>query len=77
MTEQSALLQLAEAMGKQPAPIYAQVKRAIIQKISDGTWKPNQKIPSEHELVNSLGVSRMTINRALRELACEGFLVRM
>lgn len=77
MTEQTALLQLAAAMGKQPAPIYAQVKQGIIQQISEGIWKPNQKIPSEHELVNSLGVSRMTINRALRELASEGFLVRM
>lgn len=33
-------------------------------------------IPSENQLVNELGMSRMTINRALRELTSEGYLER-
>ncbi|QCR38846.1 histidine utilization repressor [Nissabacter sp. SGAir0207] len=77
MTEQTAISQLAAAMGEQPAPIYVRVKQAIISQIKQGTWKPNQRIPSESELVANLGVSRMTINRALRELTKEGFLMRM
>ena len=60
-----------------PAPLYARVKQAITQKIRSGAWLPNSKLPSESELLSLLGVSRMTINRALRELTIEGLLVRM
>ncbi|WOD08248.1 GntR family transcriptional regulator [Marinomonas sp. GJ51-6] len=57
-------------------PIYAKLKQAISLKISSGEWKANQRVPSEAEIVNALGMSRMTVNRALRELTAEGFLVR-
>jgi GntR family histidine utilization transcriptional repressor len=72
-----ALSELAAAMSDTPAPIYQRVKQAIIGQIRSGAWKPHQRIPSESELVNEIGVSRMTINRALRELTSEGFLIRM
>lgn len=72
-----ALSELAAAMSDTPAPIYQRVKQAIISQIRSGAWKPHQRIPSESELVNEIGVSRMTINRALRELTSEGFLIRM
>ncbi len=77
MVEQTAITQLAAAMSDQPAPIYQRVKQAIISQINEGVWKANQRVPSESELVNKLGVSRMTINRALRELTSEGYLIRM
>ncbi|BFO03741.1 MULTISPECIES: histidine utilization repressor [Pseudomonas] len=60
-----------------PAPLYARVKDIILQQIRTGVWGPNFKLPSESELFNQLGVSRMTINRALRELTIEGVLVRL
>nr|WP_262925176.1 histidine utilization repressor [Pseudomonas guariconensis] len=60
-----------------PAPLYARVKEIILQQIRTGVWGPNFKLPSESELFNQLGVSRMTINRALRELTIEGVLVRL
>lgn len=60
-----------------PAPIYLRIKQLIQKKIYDGSWKVNDKIPSESELVKQLGCSRMTINRALRELTAEGLLVRV
>jgi GntR family histidine utilization transcriptional repressor len=53
------------------------IKQIIVQKIRSGAWLPNSKLPSESELLSLLGVSRMTINRALRELTIEGLLVRM
>ena len=77
MTEQTALAQLAAAMGDEPAPLYQRVKQAIISQIRAGEWKARQRVPSESELVSELGVSRMTINRALRELTAEGYLLRM
>jgi GntR family histidine utilization transcriptional repressor len=68
---------LADQLGESPAPLYARVKQMIAQQIQAGTWPPHYRVPSESELVNQLGFSRMTINRALRELTAEGLLVRM
>ncbi len=60
-----------------PAPFYEKVKQAISEKIAAGVWRPHDRIPSEAELVAQFGFSRMTINRALRELTDEGVLVRL
>ncbi|TPE53360.1 histidine utilization repressor [Maribrevibacterium harenarium] len=59
-----------------PAPIYARLKQAIAHKVASGQWQPNQRVPSEAEWVKALNVSRMTVNRALRELTAEGVLTR-
>lgn len=57
-------------------PLYETVKQHILDHIRDGHWQPGDKIPSENELVRDLSVSRMTANRALRELSDEGFVLR-
>ena len=59
------------------APLYAGVKQMILDRIHSGEWPPKYRVPSENELVVELGVSKMTANRALRELASEGELVRI
>ncbi|MDQ0559744.1 GntR family histidine utilization transcriptional repressor [Rhizobium mesoamericanum] len=59
------------------APLYAGVKQMILDRIHSGEWPPKHRVPSENELVSELGVSKMTANRALRELASEGELVRI
>jgi GntR family histidine utilization transcriptional repressor len=59
------------------APLYAGVKQMIRNRIRSGEWPPKHRVPSENELVVELGVSKMTANRALRELANEGDLVRI
>src|SRR5207244_10847018 len=44
--------------------------RADIEKrILTGEWPPGHRIPFEHELVARYGCSRMTVNKALSELA--------
>jgi GntR family histidine utilization transcriptional repressor len=58
-------------------PLYLGVKQMILTRISGGDWLPGQRVPSENELVAELGLSRMTINRALRELANDGVLHRV
>ena len=68
---------LAGQLGDAPAPLYAQVKQMIVQQIHSGAWPAHHRVTSESELVEALGFSRMTINRALRELTSEGLLVRM
>ncbi|PHM46157.1 GntR family transcriptional regulator [Xenorhabdus mauleonii] len=67
---------LPETVAK-PAPLYAKLKQAIIEKIYTGEWKPHDRVPSEAELVKQFHCSRMTANRALRELTAEGFLFRL
>ncbi|MFT6558607.1 histidine utilization repressor [Sneathiella sp.] len=57
-------------------PLYKQIKRLIVSRIDSGQWKPGDKIPTEHRLVKELDASRMTVNRALRELTQENILVR-
>lgn len=59
------------------APLYAWVKQRISDAIASGKWAPGDRVPSESELVHETGVSRMTVNRALRELTAEGLLVRV
>jgi GntR family histidine utilization transcriptional repressor len=58
-------------------PLYAKVKDHIRENIRSGAWTPGRRVPSENELVESFGISRMTANRALRELTAEGFLNRV
>ncbi len=58
-------------------PLYEGLKKLIRTRIDSGEWPPRFRVPSENELVAETGVSRMTANRALRELAQEGFLVRV
>jgi GntR family histidine utilization transcriptional repressor len=58
-------------------PLYLQVKRHILDNIGSGKWGTSTRVPSENDIVKSFGVSRMTANRALRELSDEGVLVRV
>ncbi len=58
-------------------PLYLQVKRHILDNIGSGKWATSSRVPSENDIVKTFGVSRMTANRALRELRDEGVLVRI
>jgi GntR family transcriptional regulator, histidine utilization repressor len=58
-------------------PLYLKVKRHILENIGSGKWATSARVPSENEIVKSFGVSRMTANRALKELRDEGVLVRI
>lgn len=58
-------------------PLYQGVKEHIRRHIQEGRWVAGDRVSSEHELVAELGVSRMTVNRALRELSDQGVLKRV
>ena len=55
---------------------YARIKAHLMQGLAAGRWPPGALMPSEATLVAEFGVSRMTINRALRELQAEGLVER-
>lgn len=58
-------------------PRYEHVKQVILEHIARGAHGETRLLPSENELVKLLGVSRMTVNRALRELADTGLVTRV
>ena len=58
-------------------PVYEKIKADVLDNIDHGLWRPGDRIPSEHELVKQFGVSRMTVNRAMRELSDAGRLLRI
>lgn len=57
-------------------PYYHQVKEAVKAMILDGQLKPGDMLPSEFGLSEELGVSRLVVHRAFREMVTEGLLVR-
>jgi len=59
------------------APAYEQVKNWVRRHIASGEWRPGDAVPSESALMERFAVSRMTANRALRELANEGLVTRV
>jgi GntR family transcriptional regulator, histidine utilization repressor len=64
-------------MASNDVPAYERVKAWIRRHIASGRWKPGDPVPSEAALMERFGISRMTVNRALRELAAEGMVTRV
>jgi GntR family histidine utilization transcriptional repressor len=60
-----------------PAAPYSRVKSFLKGELERGRWRPGELMPSEAELVQQFGVSRMTVNRALREMRSEGLVDRV
>jgi len=60
-----------------PVPLYERVKRHILKGMQSGEWRDGSRLPSEYELMETLGASRMTVHRALREMSAAGMLRRV
>lgn len=61
---------------QKPQPRYIEIRKALEDNILSGTWQPGDRVPSELELVEAYGCSRMTVNKALSALADAGLIVR-
>ena len=60
-----------------PLPRYYQLKEILHGKIRSGQWQPGALIPSERELCEQYGISRMTARQSIIELVREGLLYRV
>ena len=58
-------------------PYYYQLQEVLENLIDQGIYKPDQKLPSENELKELLGISRQTAQRALRHLVERGIAYRI
>ncbi|TKB46068.1 GntR family transcriptional regulator [Thalassotalea mangrovi] len=59
-----------------PTPLYHQVYLFLKEKIHNGEIPFGEKMPTEHNLSDAFGVSRITAKRAMDELAEEGYITR-
>lgn len=57
-------------------PLYQQLQRALREAIEGGALGPDDALPSERQLAADLGISRITVRKAIDGLADEGLLVR-
>ncbi|MBR9883951.1 MAG: histidine utilization repressor [Oceanospirillales bacterium] len=57
-------------------PRYQQIKQYILDGIEQQRYTPGSRIPTEHQLAEQFSVSRMTVNKAIRDLVQENRLVR-
>ncbi|MHB1006429.1 MAG: GntR family transcriptional regulator [Chloroflexota bacterium] len=59
-----------------PVPLYIQLSEAIKQTIASGALRAGQELPSENQLCETYGVSRITVRQALAELVSDGTATR-
>ena len=59
-----------------PEPLWHQTERALRALIADGTWQDGVQLPNEAKLGEMLGVSRITMRHALRNMEEWGLLRR-
>ena len=59
-----------------PVPLHFQLKEILPEMIENEILKPGESIPTERELCEIQGVSRMTANKAIMSLVNEGLIYR-
>jgi GntR family transcriptional regulator len=60
-----------------PVPLYYQIMRRLVDLLESGQLAPGDRVPSERELTERFGVSRMTARQALAELERQGLVLRV
>lgn len=59
-----------------PIPLYYQLASLLKEKITSAECGPGEKLPTEGELAEAHGVSRITVRQAMGSLVSEGWLRR-
>src|SRR5271170_2813676 len=73
MHEPGGLLKLDR---RRPEPLWHQAQTALRSLIERGEWSSGSQIPNEDRLCDLLGISRITVRHALRNLEEAGLLRR-
>lgn len=72
----SELKEEADLAADSPTPLYRRLQRGIRKVVEQGAIGAEDALPPERELALGLGVSRVTVRKALRQLVDEGLLVQ-
>jgi GntR family histidine utilization transcriptional repressor len=67
---------MTDVADDRPPSLHQRILSEIGDRILSGAWPPGTRIPSEHELTLHYGCSRMTVSKALTELAKSGLIER-
>lgn len=59
-----------------PLPLYYQLRNILLEQIESGSLVPGDTLPTERELIDRFGVSRITVRQALNSLMADGLLYR-
>lgn len=62
--------------GASPTPLYVQLQKVIQTWLGDGKLKPDEALPSERDLAKQLGISRVTVRKAIAGLVEKSILVQ-
>ena len=65
---------MSEFRAMNKGSVVDEVLAQMMGKIADGTWSRGEKIPSENELRELLGVSRDTVRQAIKQMCAQGLL---
>ncbi len=78
MPEAPAFIDVVRAAisGESATPLYRRLERGIRNAVDDGCLGTDDALPSERDLANTLGVSRITVRRAVRALVDDGLLTQ-
>lgn len=68
---------MAQLLTSSPVPLYGQLKELLRSRILDATYAPGSRMPSENELGQAHGVSRITVRQALGDLQKEGLIFKI
>lgn len=58
------------------APLYRQLQKVLREAIANQVLGPDDALPAEREFADEMGVSRITVRKALDALVNEGLLIR-
>lgn len=58
------------------APLYKEVRRALLQCLAKNEWKPGDQLPPEPELAKRFGVAIPTVRAGVADLVAAGVLIR-
>ncbi|MBQ5946227.1 GntR family transcriptional regulator [Massilia sp. ST3] len=65
------------AIEHSPVPLYSQLRERLRERILDGTYGQDTRLPAESEIGAVFGVSRITVRQALGDLQNEGLIVKV
>ncbi|WP_438447517.1 GntR family transcriptional regulator [Gorillibacterium sp. sgz5001074] len=58
-----------------PAPLYEQIKKQIIEQVVQGTLRAGEMLPSIRAMAKELEISVITVKKAYEDLETEGYIV--
>ncbi|MDU4937732.1 MAG: GntR family transcriptional regulator [Clostridium sp.] len=68
-------MKLVSGVGEKP--LWSQLYDELVERIQNGTYKEGEMLPTEMEVMDEFGVSRMTVRQAMNKLISDDFIKRM